>query len=320
MEPVTSAALIAGAASAIGSGAQAYAQGKMNRKTRKFAKWQMETQRKWSLEDWERQNAYNSPAQQMQRLKEAGLNPHLIYNSGSPTQNASPIGSTPNSSWNPETPNIGQIMTSPVNSYLAMRSFDANQKLISAQTLKTLADVDTKNFDLTQKQRLADTQASIMTEVLAGKQIQNQATADENARRAVMQTSNLAEAAQRIAKSLSDIELQDMMKQKGNEEITSIRQMRRKINEEIHQMQKDGKIKDFEIALNKAGLTKSDPLYARLAKLAADAAGLSPEAIKQKVQELSTQAGEKAKEINTAIQYLLGWKFLKPMWDHIRTR
>ena len=35
--------------------------------------------RQWALQDWERQNAYNAPAQQMQRYKEAGLNPNLIY-------------------------------------------------------------------------------------------------------------------------------------------------------------------------------------------------------------------------------------------------
>lgn len=31
---------------------------------------------------WERQNEYNTPQMQMQRLKEAGLNPNLIYDSG----------------------------------------------------------------------------------------------------------------------------------------------------------------------------------------------------------------------------------------------
>jgi hypothetical protein len=35
--------------------------------------------RKNALADWNMQNAYNSPQQQMQRFKEAGLNPNLIY-------------------------------------------------------------------------------------------------------------------------------------------------------------------------------------------------------------------------------------------------
>lgn len=36
------------------------------------------------LEMWNRANAYNTPAAQMQRFKDAGLNPHLIYGKGSP--------------------------------------------------------------------------------------------------------------------------------------------------------------------------------------------------------------------------------------------
>jgi hypothetical protein len=35
------------------------------------------------LEMWNRQNAYNDPAAQMKRLEEAGLNPNLVYGSGS---------------------------------------------------------------------------------------------------------------------------------------------------------------------------------------------------------------------------------------------
>lgn len=35
-----------------------------------------------NLEMWNKQNLYNHPTQQMQRLKEAGLNPNLVYGSG----------------------------------------------------------------------------------------------------------------------------------------------------------------------------------------------------------------------------------------------
>lgn len=38
-----------------------------------------ELQNKWNKEQWDRENAYNSPSQQMQRFKDAGLNPNLIY-------------------------------------------------------------------------------------------------------------------------------------------------------------------------------------------------------------------------------------------------
>ena len=39
-------------------------------------------QRQFDLDMWNRQNAYNTPAMQMQRLKDAGLNPALMYGQG----------------------------------------------------------------------------------------------------------------------------------------------------------------------------------------------------------------------------------------------
>ena len=61
-------------------------------------------QNKWNLEQWHRNNAYNHPAAQMQRLKSAGLNPDLLYgqnaggamgNSSSPAQGTQPIPKQP---------------------------------------------------------------------------------------------------------------------------------------------------------------------------------------------------------------------------------
>lgn len=45
-------------------------------------------QNQYNIDMWNMQNAYNSPAAQMNRLKEAGLNPNLMYGQGS-TGNAS---------------------------------------------------------------------------------------------------------------------------------------------------------------------------------------------------------------------------------------
>lgn len=74
--PLPLAAAIAAGTSILNTGAQLFT----NRQNRKNA-----------LADWERQNAYNAPAQQMQRFKEAGLNPNLIYKQ---TNEAAPVRST----------------------------------------------------------------------------------------------------------------------------------------------------------------------------------------------------------------------------------
>lgn len=50
-----------------------------NRAQMKLAEYQYSKQ----LEQWNRQNEYNSPKAQMQRYKDAGLNPNLIYSQGS---------------------------------------------------------------------------------------------------------------------------------------------------------------------------------------------------------------------------------------------
>lgn len=53
-------------------------------------------QNAWNLEQWNRNNAYNHPAAQMQRLKAAGLNPDLMYQQGTPGISSAPAqGSNP---------------------------------------------------------------------------------------------------------------------------------------------------------------------------------------------------------------------------------
>lgn len=46
------------------------------------------------VELWKMQNEYNKPINQMERLKEAGLNPNLVYSNGA-TTTAGPVGYTP---------------------------------------------------------------------------------------------------------------------------------------------------------------------------------------------------------------------------------
>jgi len=77
------AAAIAGGASILGSGANAYAQGKMNKATRKWNEKMYSQQKADNLDFWNMQNSYNSPQAQMARFQEAGLNPNLMYGQGS---------------------------------------------------------------------------------------------------------------------------------------------------------------------------------------------------------------------------------------------
>lgn len=263
-------AIIAAAGAVAGSGMQAYASGRMNKKTREFNTQTRDLQRQWALEDWDRQNAYNSPAQQMQRLREAGLNPHLIYGGGQPSNTASNVNQTSTPDWNPKTPDIGSILTSPVNAYLETRSFQTQQalsegqmKIQNAQILKILSETDTKNFDLEQKRTLAETQVAIQKEILTGHKLSNQMSADENARKALQNASNLKEALTRMAKTMSDMDLQQIQMTKEGENIKSIKQGQKLVEQQINNAKVEGLLKNLELSLRKKGINPNDPAYQR---------------------------------------------------------
>lgn len=61
-----------------------------NQRAREWQAAQADKQNAWNLEMWNRQNQYNSPIEQMARLKAAGLNPDLMYSNG----NAAGIGAS----------------------------------------------------------------------------------------------------------------------------------------------------------------------------------------------------------------------------------
>ena len=140
--------------------------------------------RKHALEDWNRQNTYNHPTQQMQRLKEAGLNPNLVYGGGA-TTTAQPIKSP-----DAQVPNIDtQKIPESIGAYQgiknqqleysriqkAMELQDAQKKNIEANTLNTLAGTDLKQLDLISKgimnQFLPDVQQANLAKTTTATQI-----------------------------------------------------------------------------------------------------------------------------------------------------
>lgn len=61
---------------------QIEAQKEENEKNRTYNFNLAQLQNKWNLEQWNRENEYNSPAAMMKRLREGGLNPDLMYQNG----------------------------------------------------------------------------------------------------------------------------------------------------------------------------------------------------------------------------------------------
>lgn len=99
MDPMTLGAVITGASTLVSGAANVYTGAKLNKKNRAFTKQENARQRQFasdsydkarthSVMDRDHANEWNRPEQQMKRLKEAGLNPRLIYGGSSGFQSA----------------------------------------------------------------------------------------------------------------------------------------------------------------------------------------------------------------------------------------
>lgn len=78
-----------------------------------------------NLEMWHLQNAYNSPLAQMQRLRDAGLNPNLMYSQGT-VGNAGAVGAYP-------TVNNSDMTTDGLLAFQNMANLDAQHELLAQQ-------------------------------------------------------------------------------------------------------------------------------------------------------------------------------------------
>ena len=89
-----------------------------NNQAREETQRQNRDDRQFQLDMWNRTNDYNSPLQEMQRLKAGGLNPNLVYGGGATTkaQNITPTTSKPL-----PTPNTGQIFDSVLNTTIDLQ-------------------------------------------------------------------------------------------------------------------------------------------------------------------------------------------------------
>lgn len=128
------AAAIAAGAVVAGTGINAYSQGRMNRKSIQYNVALYNQQRKDALLDWTRQTEYDSPTSQMARLRTAGLNPNLVYDSGGAIQPSPAVRSTEGKPWTPHAP---QVDTSQIGESVS-RIYDVKNKEAQTDNLKAI--------------------------------------------------------------------------------------------------------------------------------------------------------------------------------------
>jgi hypothetical protein len=121
-----------------------------NQQNRQFAMQMYNMQRADALADWNRQNQYNSPAAQMQRYKEAGLSPHLIYGQ---TNVAPPVRSSQPDVPKAQAPQVDPSSLNAVAFALQikqaqqnLKNLEAQEQLTIANAKKTASETDWKNY------------------------------------------------------------------------------------------------------------------------------------------------------------------------------
>lgn len=251
-------------------------------------------QRKWQLQDYERQkadqrefwditNKYNSPEEQMNRLRQAGLNPHLVYGKGADVTASSLSGPTMD---NAPKANIkfdyGQILQAKVmNQQLQfskaqtdnVQADTANKQLqqdltqaqinqANVQTANIAQNTATSEFQLQQSQELKDSvlqKAKLENQALETK---NVVTLGEFELARIKSASDKARAIQDIAESKSRVLMAQMQNARAEQLQPSVLEKMqadiRSLNAIIENHHLDADIKRFEAEMRRQGTSFHD--------------------------------------------------------------
>lgn len=295
MDPLVTSALIYGGAAALGAGANSFGQARLNKKNRQWSEKMYNKQYNDNLAFWAMQNQYNSPQAQMQRFQEAGLNPNLIYGQGN-SGNAGAVQTPDIQGTDQRNPEWGAAFTGAaggINAFYDNRIKQATTNnleeqnnviiqeglLKEAQILNTIASTDATKFDLSQRQRLADISAEAAAENLRKTKTDIDIALNRDAREALKNTSDLAEAAERMMSMQAG-------RAKTAQEITNLKAQHAQVREQIKLMRQDGTLKRLEIQLREDGINPNDPMYMRIMGQALDGLLKNPAGFEQKLKAL----------------------------------
>lgn len=236
------------------------------------------SQTKQARKNWELQNQYNSPVQQMNRMRQAGLSTQLMYGKGA-ENTAEAIHSTQGDAPNHPAPQVdmgyvpeslsGGIQT--YNNVMTGRSIQAQtdnmyeqrqlmmqeEALKAAQTLNTIKDTEGKGFHLDISRDLYDQtikRATLDNQNLEAdlikKRADTQYTLDANERARLLTSVNIKKTMQEILESKIRVA-------KSKQEIANLKQALIKLTNDTQ----------FEAKLQKAGVVKGAGITANAASI-----------------------------------------------------
>lgn len=253
----------------LGQGINAVSQGSMNRKTRKWQEAMYARQRADAISDRDYQNWYDSPVEQMRRLKEGGINPRMAFQSG--VENTGSVTrSTSMDAWNPRPVefDMGSVIGAYQNAEVKQAQIDnlkAQNELINMQALWTNYKAAKEGTDLRMTsgadaanlfEELLLTQFDAAKATLNKTKAETKVALDRNEREILSNAQSLAE---------------------GVERILTLRQGRELSKQQVESIRRDVDLKNLDINLRKKwNLSPSDPLWIRLITPFLEKFGITP--------------------------------------------
>lgn len=246
-----------GAAANIGSQIFNVAQqNRTNRKQQEFAVNMYNRQRQDSLADWAMQNEYNSPQAQMERLRNADLNPNLVYGNGSVVANSQSMPrAASQQSWSPQAPQFSaaQSLEAYQNTQVTQAQYDnlRMQKTLMAQDLiaKTLENrkkaVDADVKEILKQNTINAAYAS--TQLINANLTNSWQIQEYRREHGDLTTETMKQQLMEQAIRIREKELGVTLKQQEIE----------RIKKQIELMEKDGRLKDLLIKLRANGMENS---------------------------------------------------------------
>lgn len=263
MSAETDAALISYSGQLLNSSMNYAAQSSINRKTQRYNREMYDRQRQDALADWTMQNEYNSPMSQMARLREAGLNPNLVYGKGADNTSGA-VRSSQAPAWNPQTPKMDinpsaslslfydlQMKEAQIDNLKVQNTVQLQEALLKkAMTANVEQNTESSVFDLGLKGDLRgyslESKKEELRKLKQGIDIDLQA----NERAAAMNSANLLTAAENVL---------NLRAQRANTDAE-----RDRIREGVSNLKKDGILKELDIDLKRNGIQPSDNIFLRI--------------------------------------------------------
>jgi len=222
-----------------------------------FSKGMYNRTRRDNIEFWNMNNAYNTPAAQMGRFKDAGLNPNLIYGQGN-SGNSAPIPTPDTMPVTMREPRFEGNTNAMANllGQADLRIKNAQADNLAVQNEVLIQDAQLRKYQALHKGyeydfdvEMRGTSADFKREALRNLTTRTDIEIDRYALEAARTSQNIAESMERV-----------LTLQEARPGFAVDRSLK---TQQIEILKKDGTLKDVEIKLRENGINPDDPMWAR---------------------------------------------------------